>query len=82
MTPVKILRGKQSQLPDSLEDGCMYICTDTMNMYIDFMNDSGDLERGQLNAKNSLTCNGLNFVVRNDIPISESDTTISFVRNS
>lgn len=34
-TPIKILKGIQDDLPQSKNEGCLYFCTDTGNIYLD-----------------------------------------------
>lgn len=79
MKPVKILRGKQSNLPNTLTDGYIYVCTDTMNVFIDYLDDGGQVKRGQINANNAQTVNSYNVVISSEPPTTADDTTITFV---
>lgn len=50
MALFKVLRGDESNLPATLNDGWAYFCSDTGNFYIDWADDAGNLARTQVNA--------------------------------
>lgn len=50
MALFKVLRGDESNLPATLNDGWAYFCSDTGNFYIDWADDAGNLTRTQVNA--------------------------------
>lgn len=47
----KILRGLSYNIPSIIDDGCIYFCTDTGNMFIDYINPDGYLRRRLVNAE-------------------------------
>jgi len=54
----KSLRGKREKLPTKKTDGYAYFCTDDKTFHIDYMDENGVVQRGQLNAKDSETLSG------------------------
>jgi hypothetical protein len=50
LADLKILRGKENNLPTTKEDGTIYFCTDSKNLFIDYENDDGEIERAHINS--------------------------------
>lgn len=50
MALFKSLRGKRENLPSTKTDGYAYFCTDDGTFWIDYTNDSGVVQRKQINA--------------------------------
>ena len=66
MALFKNLRGKRENLPINKTDGYAYFCTDDGSFHIDYMDDSGNLQRKQINANNANTVN--NHTVQANVP--------------
>lgn len=62
MALFKVLRGSRTRL-DTQEkiDGHAYFCPDDGSFHIDYTDDSGVVQRKQLNAKNAETLSGLSL---------------------
>lgn len=58
MALFKSLRGKRSNLPSTKTDGYAYFCTDDGTFHIDYTDDSGAVQRKQINAKDAETLAG------------------------
>lgn len=58
MALFKSLRGKRSNLPSTKTDGYAYFCTDDGTFHIDYEDDSGVIQRKQINAKDAETLTG------------------------
>ena len=58
MALFKSLRGKRNNLPSTKTDGYAYFCTDDGTFWIDYKDDSGVIQRKQINAANSDTLGG------------------------
>lgn len=50
MTSFKILRGLSAKLPSSKTDGLAYFCTDTGDLYIDYKDSAGVIQRKLVNG--------------------------------
>ena len=59
MALFKSLRGKRENLPSSKTDGYAYFCTDDGTFWIDYTDDSGVVQRKQINAKDAETFSGM-----------------------
>ena len=75
MALFKSLRGKRENLPSSKTDGYAYFCTDDGTFWIDYTDDSGAVQRKQINAKDAETIMG--HTVEIDVPSNAkfTDTT-------
>ena len=75
MALFKSLRGKRENLPSSKTDGYAYFCTDDGTFWIDYTDDSGVVQRKQINAKDAETIMG--HTVEIDVPSNAkfTDTT-------
>ena len=75
MALFKSLRGKRENLPSSKTDGYAYFCTDDGTFWIDYTDDSGIVQRKQINAKDAETIMG--HTVEIDVPSNAkfTDTT-------
>ena len=51
MARFKMLRGKKVDLPTILTDGYTYFCTDTGEIFIDFLDEQGEVARKQVSAE-------------------------------
>ena len=51
MTPFKINRGLEKELPTALTDGWAYFCTDTGNFYIDYTDVENGLTRKLISSE-------------------------------
>ena len=82
MALFKSLRGKRSNLPSAKTDGYAYFCTDDGTFHIDYMDDSGVVQRKQINAKDAETVNG--HIIESDVPADAqfTDTTYNPVTES
>lgn len=58
MALFKSLRGKRENLPTTKTDGYAYFCTDDGSFHIDYEDDSGIIQRKQINAKDAETLTG------------------------
>lgn len=58
MALFKSLRGKRENLPSAKTDGYAYFCTDDGSFHIDYKDDSGIIQRKQINAKDAETLTG------------------------
>lgn len=58
MSLFKSLRGKRVNLPTTKTDGYAYFCTDDGTFHIDYTDDVGNVQRKQINAKDSETLSG------------------------
>lgn len=58
MSLFKSLRGKRTNLPSKKTDGYAYFCVDDGTFHIDYTDDTGKLQRKQINAKDAETLNG------------------------
>lgn len=72
MAIFKLLRGKRQNLPINKIDGYAYFCADDASFHIDYLDENGDVQRQQLNAKDSETLNGASLSAE----IVESDDVI------
>ena len=72
MALFKSLRGKRSNLPSTKTDGYAYFCTDDGTFHIDYTDDSGVIQRKQINAKDAETLNGASL----STTLVSSDTEI------
>lgn len=72
MALFKSLRGKRSNLPSTKTDGYAYFCTDDGTFHIDYKDESGAVQRKQINAKDAETLNGASF----STTLVSSDTEI------
>lgn len=50
MNTFKICRGLEANLPAMKNNGAIYFCKDTSNLYIDYLNENGELERTKFAA--------------------------------
>ena len=50
MASFKILRGLSAKLPSNKTDGLAYFCTDTGDLYIDYKDSSGVVQRKLVNG--------------------------------
>ena len=71
MALFKSLRGKRENLPSSKTDGYAYFCTDDGTFWIDYTDDSGIVQRKQINAKDAETING--HTVEADVSVITTD---------
>lgn len=58
MALFKINRGASYDLPNTLNDGWAYFCTDDFSFHIDYTDENGVLRRAQLNAADAETLTG------------------------
>lgn len=72
MALFKSLRGKRSNLPSTKIDGYAYFCTDDGTFHIDYKDESGTIQRKQINAKDSETLSGASL----STTLVSSDTEI------
>ena len=69
MALFKNLRGKRENLPTAKTAGYAYFCTDDGSFHIDYMDDSGEVQRKQINADNANNANTVNnHTVQTDVP--------------
>nr|DAU64841.1 MAG TPA: hypothetical protein [Caudoviricetes sp.] len=54
MAIFKIRRGKRQNLPVTKTDGCIYFCNDDNSLFIDCVDDNGDVQRSQINPVKSV----------------------------
>lgn len=54
MAIFKIRRGKRENLPVTKTDGCIYFCNDDNSLFIDCVDDNGDVQRSQINPVKSV----------------------------
>lgn len=71
MALFKSLRGKRSNLPSTKTDGYAYFCTDDGTFWIDYTDDSGVVQRKQINAKDAETIMG--HTVEADVSVIATD---------
>ena len=50
MNTFKICRGLEANLPAMKNNGAIYFCKDTSNLYIDYLNENGELTRSKVAA--------------------------------
>lgn len=50
-TPIKISRGLEANIPTEKIDGNIYFCTDTGNIYIDYLDTINGLIRKQISSE-------------------------------
>ena len=74
MALFKSLRGKRSNLPSTKTDGYAYFCTDDGTFHIDYKDDSGVVQRKQINAKDAETLTGasLSNILNSNMNFSNS----------
>ena len=72
MALFKNLRGKRENLPINKTDGYAYFCTDDGTFHIDYKDESGTIQRKQINAKDSETLSGASL----STTLVSSDTEI------
>ena len=72
MALFKSLRGKRSNLPSTKTDGYAYFCTDDGTFHIAYKDESGTIQRKQINAKDSETLSGASL----STTLVSSDTEI------
>ena len=80
MALFKSLRGKRNNLPSTKTDGYAYFCTDDGTFWIDYKDDSGVIQRKQINAKNAETLS--NASLSTDLTYSETEIPTSFAVSS
>ena len=51
MALFKVCRGKENSIPADIQDGYIYMCTDTNNIFMDWLNVDGAEFRFQMNAE-------------------------------
>ena len=71
MALFKSLRGKRSNLPSIKTDGYAYFCIDDGTFHIDYKDESGVVQRKQINAANADTVNG--HTVEADVSVITTD---------
>lgn len=47
-------RGKRANLPAAKTDGCIYFCNDDSSLFIDCVDENGDVQRSQINPVKSV----------------------------
>jgi phage-related tail fiber protein len=55
---LKTLWGKRQNLPEVKAAGNTYFCKDDATLHIDYVDENGNLQRQQMNAKDAETLNG------------------------
>lgn len=75
MALFKSLRGKRENLPSSKTDGYAYFCTDDGTFWIDYTDDSGIVQRKQINAKDAETIMGHTVEINVPSNAKFTDTT-------
>lgn len=66
------LWGKRQKLPEVKTAGYTYFCKDDATVHIDYMDENGDLQRKQVNAKDAETLNGASL----STVLNSSDTEV------
>lgn len=54
MAIFNIRRGKRANLPVTKTDGCIYFCHDDSSLFIDCVDENGDVQRSQINPVKSV----------------------------
>lgn len=54
MAIFNIRRGKRANLPAAKTDGCIYFCNDDSSLFIDCVDENGDVQRSQINSVKSV----------------------------
>nr|DAF25329.1 MAG TPA: hypothetical protein [Caudoviricetes sp.]DAF97054.1 MAG TPA: hypothetical protein [Siphoviridae sp. ctg6c78]DAQ58965.1 MAG TPA: hypothetical protein [Caudoviricetes sp.] len=54
MAIFNIRRGKRANLPAAKTDGCIYFCNDDSSLFIDCVDENGDVQRSQINPVKSV----------------------------
>lgn len=54
MAIFNIRRGKRANLPAAKTDGCIYFCNDDSSLFIDCVDENGDVQRSQINLVKSV----------------------------
>ena len=85
MTSFKILRGLKAKMPSVKIDGFLYFCTDTGDIYFDYLDATGTVQRQSITADeaNLLSGASLNTILESsDSQIPTSKAVMDYVQSN